>query len=208
MSTKPRARRGLRGERPEAGGRAPRIPVDQLTPAQERALTAHLKLKLPAPDAARLFAAIQHWFAAGGFGANAEAREWSAGHRRHMAQIATLARALQDALRVEPPLWNTAGIDWPTFDALLERVSCSAEASSPAPERLTGAPRVRWRDDLIAVVHAHYPPDKLTVSWCSHFETTLEMLLGYLGEELEDLHTQVRRTLKRGAKPPFTLRLE
>jgi hypothetical protein len=178
-----------------------------LTPGQEQALAAHLQLKLPKPEADRLFWAIGEWFKAGGFGANPEARARYAESRDHMARVARTTRDLQQALRLEHPLWNTRGIDWPALDALLDRVAASAEAESPQAAARRGQPRMEWRDDLIALVHAHYPPDKLTVSWCSHFEETIRLVLGFLGEDIEDLHKQVRRTLKRGVLPSFTLRL-
>lgn len=187
------------------GGRPPRRSVDGLSPGQERALSADLRLKLPTAAADRLLCAIRDWFSYGPRSAAPEATQLRDDQRLHFGRVATLSRALQQALRREHPLWNTAGIDWPGLDAVLGRVNRSAAEESHAPPPLSHRAALEWREDLIALVRDHWPADRLTVSWSSPFVTTIAMLLGFLGENDDpaNVATQVRRTLKRAPRSPF-----
>jgi hypothetical protein len=189
---------------------APRNPISHLTPEQERALNAHLRLGLPDPDAKRLFAAIDHWLFYGPWSATPEAQEWHADNRARSGRIAQLARALRCELEAEREREGIIvhGLDWPSLGASLERIATTAA-------RLTGTPQapkpgrrtLTWRENLIALVQAHYPSGKLSRSRGSHFEETIAMVLRFLGESLGDLHGQIIRTLKRRPASPFVLTL-
>jgi len=101
---------------------APRNPISHLTPEQERALNAHLRLGLPDPDAKRLFAAIDHWLFYGPWSATPEAQEWHADNRARSGRIAQLARALRCELEAEREREGIIvhGLDWPSLGASLE----------------------------------------------------------------------------------------
>jgi hypothetical protein len=128
--------------------------------------------------------------------------------RRHHLQTAKLARELREALSIEPPLWGTKGLDWDAIDRTLERVSRSAREEGHVTQRHhAGPPPLQWRDGMIALVHAHYPPAHLTLSCSSHFVETIALLLKFLGEDLDldHVYKQTRRSLERGSEPPFVL---
>lgn len=197
----------------------PKIHSEGLTVDQQRGLAEHLTRELDAPDAARLFYAIEHWFHFGPSAATLEARIRWAAARRHYEQLAALARALRDELN--DLHWETApdgdlltrvleDVERSSFEGALERLGrVGAGLSEPRDrKRRRGAPPVEWRDALIALVHAHYPEDRRAVAQFSHFEDTIALLLGYLGAEIENLHKQIVRTLKRKPRSPLLLRLE
>jgi hypothetical protein len=181
------------------------IPEGGLTDTQRAQLAAHLARALDSSEADRLLFAIDHWWSYGPRTATDDAVASRVEWEQHMRRVANVARELAEALEMGRPAWNTAGIDWPMFDRALARIRSSAEAEAPERRSPRGAPPVKWRDDLIALVHSHYPPTKLTVSWSSHFERTIALLLGYLGSDVEDLHKQVRRVLARQPHPPFVV---
>lgn len=191
-------------------GRAPRkVPGEGLTESQARDLAAHLREALSKAEAERVFWAVRDWFPYGPRSATHDAQLEAAEARNDSKRVSGLARDLRRALAGTPPLWDTAGIDWKALDAVLCRVERSANAEATAPKRPRGPPALAWRDELVALVHAHYPPAKRKLSWSSHFEGTIALLLGYLGEDVdrEDLHKQVGRILKRAPRAPFVLEL-
>ncbi len=189
---------------------APRNPVGRLTPEQERALDAHLRLRLPAPDAKRLFAAIDDWLFYGPSSATPDAQEWHAANRARSSRIADLARNLRAELHAEHEAEGIIahGVDSPALDASLEKVIMMAARLAGASRPARRGPRtLGWREDLIGLVCAHYPPDKLSRARGSHFEETIAIVLRVLGESLGDLHSQIIRTLKRRPASPFVLHL-
>ncbi|WP_242344006.1 hypothetical protein [Anaeromyxobacter terrae] len=185
-----------------------------LSQARQIELADHLAGALDVLEAAQVFYAIEHWFAALGV-YTPEVQDDAETSRRCCAEMEVHARGLRDAMRGETlidraGLCRAAGIEWPDIEKFLETISQSAArlAEGPQPRGRGGAPPVEWREDLIALVHAHYPRGKATATRYGHFENTIELLLGYLGEELEDLHVQIVRTLARKPHSPFIMQVD
>ncbi len=138
-----------------------------------------------------------------------ELRETNHAHMLLVAARATKLRALLRAdlpigLRARP-LWKTAGLDWERFDADLETIadSATAEAEWGAPQKGAGRPADESRDKLISVVHNIYAEGVRSKSRGSHFERTVEMVLGHLDREVEDVHSLIVNALRRQPEPPF-----
>lgn len=60
-----------------------------------------------------------------------------------------------------------------------------------------GRKSIIWRDDLIALVFGRYPRGAAKKSVGSHFEQTIEMILGYLNKEVSDVHGVIVDALRR-----------
>lgn len=126
--------------------------------------------------------------------------------RAKMARIGSIAAKLREEIGgLYPSVWWPNHVDFFGFTATLKVLAEFFAACGVAPERPRGAPRTEWRDELIAVVHAHYPATKITIATGSHFEQTIEILLNYLGvaPDPEVLHKQILRTLKAAPQVPF-----
>jgi hypothetical protein len=183
--------------------------VSGLEPHQERELIRHLNdgyLELAEID--RLTFAIKCYWPEiqASILYEPEVRKARAVHR-HFAGVAAHARALKDALAVEPPLWDTEGIDWLAFHATLERVlkSAAAEAEASQPRKGRGRRPEEWRDKLIAVVYHHYPESKAKIADSSHFERTVAMLLRFLAASVEDVHGAIVDARRRCPESPVII---
>lgn len=60
-----------------------------------------------------------------------------------------------------------------------------------------GRKPIEWRDDLIEIVYRCYPSGSVVKSDGSHFEETIEMILGYIDKEVSDVHSVVMDALRR-----------
>lgn len=132
--------------------------------------------------------------------------------REHAASVRTHATALAALLRSRPTeigrLDLTAenfeaialmGSSWPLVVqaiALIAETATIEEAELQQPKRQGRRPQ-QWRDELIAAVFHAYPIGLAKKSEGSHFERTVEMLLGFLNREVSDLHGVVIDALKR-----------
>ena len=134
------------------------------------------------------------------------AQETRRRHAHHKA-IARLAGKLRERLGIEPPEAASEGIDWPTIDALLARVAHAAttEASLTGPRR-PGRPPLYWRDNLIAFAFVGYPAGAALKSADSHFEQTVELLLGFLSHDSANVHDAVVDALARQPQPEGWIR--
>ena len=161
-----------------------------------------LKDALAAIDFACAYAEVEMLKSPGEWREHFDAKAW------HFSRMLTFARNLRSSLRTEPPLWNTANLDWEKFDSALDQVIDSAQEHSRTEERPTrrGRPPEGWRDRLISVVHSIYPPGTAKKRVGSHFEDTVEILLGLLGREVEDVHTVILDALRRRPDPPYTVK--
>lgn len=99
-------------------------------------------------------------------------------------------------------LVGSAGIDWPALDKALEILAAAADERPTRGGR--GRPSVKWRDRLISVVRSVYPTGAPT-GLNSHFEQTVEMLLDFLGQDLQNVQRTIRSALRRQPNPPFTV---
>jgi hypothetical protein len=63
-------------------------------------------------------------------------------------------------------------------------------------KRSKGAPKKTDRDDLIRAIYAYYPRDKAKKTEGSHFERTVEMVLGIVDSIPKDLHKTICNALK------------
>jgi hypothetical protein len=181
--------------------------VSGLEPHQERALMRHLSdgyLELKEID--RLAFAIRCYWpeVQASILYGSEVREQRTVSHRHFAKMAAHARGLQEALSAERPLVNTCGVDWAGFDAALKRVLKSAEMEVEAsqPRRGRGRRPEEWRDELVAVVYAHYPETKAKLAEESHFEKTVALLLRFLAADVEDVHGLIVDARRRRPKSP------
>jgi hypothetical protein len=120
----------------------------------------------------------------------------------HHKTIARLTGKLRERLGIEAPEAASDDIDWATVDALLARVAQAAatEASLTAPRR-PGRPPLYWRDNLIAFAFACYPAGEALKSADSHFEQTVELLLGFLSPDPANGHDAVVDALARRPQP-------
>jgi hypothetical protein len=205
----------IRKPRRAATPRPPaRVPAHgELTRAQQIQLAEHLASELDLNDAAQVFYAIEHWWFFGPSSATSEAAASRAESRERDARIAALATSLRRELGDENERGNlvTHGEDPHAMAAALDRIANVAARLSSVDEvkpPARGPPVLGWREQMIAVVRAHYPPGRASVTRDGHFETTIELLLEYLGEGLEDLHIQILRTLKRDPRCPFIARVD
>ena len=125
----------------------------------------------------------------------------------HHKTIARLAGKLRERLGIEPPEAASDSIDWATVDALLARVAQAAatDASLTGPRR-PGRPPLYWRDNLIAFAFACYPGGAALKSADSHFEQTVELLLGFLSHDPANVHDAVVDALARQPQPEWWIR--
>ena len=126
----------------------------------------------------------------------------------HHKTIARLAGKLRERLGIEPPEAASDDIDWATVDTLLARVAHAAatDASLTGPRR-PGRTPLYWRDNLIAFAFACYPAGVALKSADSHFEQTVELLLGFLGHpDPANVHDALVDALARQPQPEWWIR--
>lgn len=124
--------------------------------------------------------------------------------RAHMLAVLKHASALEELLRSERPLVKTAGLDWAGLDRALSNVIESARLEVEATKPRRGRPPLHWRDVMIAIAYEAYPTGKATRTIGSHFERTVEMLLEFIGQPVEDVHSLVMDALRRQPQAPWT----
>jgi hypothetical protein len=185
-----------------------------LTPAQAHELREHLGSVLKVNDLDWAVAAID-MAASICFRGGAESyqraealrraesylREQEASDRErheHSRAVAEHADALVALLSGERPAWA----------ALIEPLrgvaqQAGIEADAYRPQAGAGRRADRWRDDLIATIYSVYPADTAKKTADSHFEQTVELVLGYIGREIENVHGLILAALNRTPDPPF-----
>ncbi|HVO12178.1 MAG TPA: hypothetical protein VMX54_15665 [Vicinamibacteria bacterium] len=180
-----------------------------LTVDNVRELSSHLAEVIPSEHLAGAVAAIVAMadFMAHDTGPsrNRRTRIARAAHLRKVAEsAATLARLLRCG---QPSLYAVNGrvVDYAGLDGTLEQIAESArgEAWVMQPSAKAHRPPDEARDVLIATVYSVYPADEAKKAVGSHFETTVEMVLGFLGRDVEDVHGLILRSLRRKPEPPW-----
>lgn len=191
-----------------------------LTPEQVDGLRDHLTGMVPEsdPDGADLDAAVLAIDRAASACARNKMpsdlkRQRHAG-RVHVEKLAAAADQLRELLDIEfvgdqgiQPLVMHNGA-WPELATTLRDVAARARgvASMLTPQPGERRPPDEHRDILISVIFSVYPPGTATKSRGSHFEQTVEMVLGdFLGRDVE-VHGLIRDALRRQPKPPFVVR--
>ena len=180
-----------------------------LSPEQVNELTEHLGEVLL--DATERDAAVTAIDSAADLGEPVTPSDWKwirDGSHAHAAKVASRATQLRELLRSELPTGafsSLADLDWSRIDTDLGRVieAATAEAEGSARQKGAGRPPDEFRDELIAVIYSAYPPGEGTKSRGSHFERTVEMVLGYIGREVEDVHGLIVKALRRRPEHPL-----
>lgn len=128
--------------------------------------------------------------------------------RRHFKKIERSAADLRKLLAISRPLWNTSKIDWLRFDREIGILVESAKAeAAPSAEPLAGRRSEKWRDDLISLARSQYPSRVLGARGGeARFVEFVELLLECLDVELADVRSAVKGVLRRGVRPPFTVK--
>jgi hypothetical protein len=127
-------------------------------------------------------------------------------HYKHMTLILKHARALAALLEVQMP---TAQLNHGGYEIFQDRLDFLIHCAERDIESLRvrdgrkGRPSFEWRDSLIATVFHSYPKGKATKTDGSHFQQTIELLLQFLGREVENTHDVLVDALRRHPEPPF-----
>jgi hypothetical protein len=174
-----------------------------LSDAQQAELRGHLAKRLEPDHVEWMLGAIdtQSASAAVDISEGKARREVLASKAAHHGAILEHATALRVLLKIERPL--TVGICptvWDPLEATLWQIvgalRAHLEGTTPRPTRRGRKPE-EWRDRLIALVFNLYPPGLAAKTADGHFEETIGMLLGYLGVEVNDVHSVVLDALAR-----------
>jgi hypothetical protein len=186
--------------------------MEFLNEDQQAELTDHLSAVLQGDQLAVAVASIDFMLVLADSELRIEAETgWGRAERaerfRHFSALVTCATTLQALLKATRPLPGTAEISWKAFDDQLATVIEAAhiEIDAAHPTRKKGRPPEEWRDRLVSVAFSVYPAETATKAKNSHFERTIELLLGFLSQDLQDVHSVVIDALERQPKPPFTL---
>jgi hypothetical protein len=187
-------------------------PMPFFTPEQREELRAHLSEAIPSPQLDEALSSLDFmckWAAAeirlDEADPGCQSRERAA-LSRHLGAIKAHADNLRVLLGERHPLPGTAGIDWDQVERDLATISDAAQLERDARQRTGGGrPAFEWRDDLIALTFSLYPAEAQLKSAGSHFELTVELLLGFLGRDVEDVHGPINQALARRPDPPFRL---
>jgi len=176
----------------------------QLTAEQAADLSAHLSEVLAGDELERAVWAID--FAAADADSAVTPGEWKRSKdatHEHMSKVAAAADALGCLLHEGRPMWKTAGLDWDLFGAALATIAESAQAEATMHRSAPGAgrPPDEWRDKLIAVICSVYPPGAAL----AQVEATVELVLGFLGRDVQDVHGLVAKSLRRRPNAPFVV---
>jgi hypothetical protein len=144
------------------------------------------------------------FFAARGYAKNPKLQhKWNNYTVKHFTKVSNQAMELRQSLAKRRPDLGLAGLDWSALDQMLSAVEASAHSmassvrSVKAPPSNRGRRPEEWRDELIALVYGLYPPGKAVKTTGSHFESTVGMLLEWVGRDVEDLHGLVIDALQR-----------
>jgi hypothetical protein len=171
-----------------------------LTAEQKNALAVHLSEVLEGDRLSRAVFTLDLVCLSALFEGTFAAETKAAVARQHkfFCKMVTDGRALQASLQQCPPFVREP-LDWIAFDRALDSIikAADCEAQASRPQCGGGRPPLRWRDKLIMYVYKVYPAKTATKSVGSHFERTVEMLLGFLARDVEDIHGVVVDALRR-----------
>ncbi|MGE0450210.1 MAG: hypothetical protein AB7Q29_11580 [Vicinamibacterales bacterium] len=176
-----------------------------LSPDQAHELAAHLS---PILQDELLYAAIAqidhaYWNALMERSRPARDSQAAEAERRRFRAVATSATELLFALNDTRPVFGTEGIDFDALQETLLRVAASASIHSAPADRPRHRPALAWRDELVAAVCAPYP-EETTIATIA---ATVELLLGWLSADVQDVRSIVVDARRRRPEPHGTVTL-
>ncbi len=140
-----------------------------------------------------------------------EAKEVADALRAHYLEISKTARRLKKLLQEDVSLQYTIAVGPAPRPRLLDKWEApfvmqqlhrlSAGAADVIPIATRGTPRDVHRDNLIAMIYSLYPPGAAKKTQGSHFEQTVEMVLQFVGRDIQNIHGLVLAALERTDPP-------
>lgn len=177
-----------------------------LSPEQARELYEHLAPVISGDAVYDAVAAVDH----AAYAARAALRGVDSGHdkerKTHLRSVEAHARELFLLLSdpEDRPRVGTDPVDFEALREMLLRVTASAHVeANPSEPRRFGRPPLTWRDELVATICAIYPeetPIQVVVE-------TLELVLGWIGADVQDVHGVVKRARRRRGAPHVTVKM-